>query len=254
MGSDARRSQTVIAPGRRPLAMGRAARLMALTVLLVGPVPLRAQWTVYDPANYVENALQYAHQLMQIKYQLEQIQYQLQALAKLRGAPWRNVGTSLGSIAAVMGAPRSLGYAAPSVTTTFQALFPAVRPVQDWPTEQRARAQTSVNVLQAALASTAQQQSAVAPGTDAIDRMKELNATVQGHEEALELQNTAAIYSAEELMLLREAAMAQTNIQAVFYANQMNAEAQRDVTARAVLDQLSTVPAGTPDISLRVSP
>jgi P-type conjugative transfer protein TrbJ len=185
---------------------------------------------------------------------LEQIQYQLQALAKLRGAPWRNVGTSLGSIAAVMGAPRSLGYAAPSVTTTFQALFPAVRPVQDWPTEQRARAQTSVNVLQAALASTAQQQSAVAPGTDAIDWMKELNATVQGHEEALELQNTAAIYSAEELMLLREAAMAQTNIQAVFYANQMNAEAQRDVTARAVLDQLSTVPAGTPDISLRVSP
>ena len=34
--------------------------------------PPHAQWTVYDPANYVENALQYTHQLMQIKYQLEQ--------------------------------------------------------------------------------------------------------------------------------------------------------------------------------------
>jgi len=217
-------------------------------------MPLQAQWTVYDPANYVENALQYAHQLMQIKYQLEQIQYQLQALAKLRNAPWRNVGAPLGSIASVMGAPRSLGYAAPNVSTTFQALFPTVRPVQDWPVEETLRAQTSVNVLQAALASTAQQQSAVAPGSGAIDRMKQLNATVQGHEEALELQNTAAIYSAEELMLLRQAAMAQTNIQAVFYANQMNAEAQRDVTVRLMLDQLSTTPPVAPDISLRVNP
>ena len=168
-----------------------------------------------------------------------------------RGATSR---APLGTIASVMGTPRSLGYAAPGVTTTFQTLFPTVRPVQDWPTEETTRAQTSVNVLQAALASTAQQQSAVAPGSDAIDRMKQLNAAVQGHEAALELQNTAAIYSAEELMLLREAAMAQTNIQAVFYANQMNAEAQRDVTARAVLDQLATTPAASPDISLRVSP
>ena len=226
----------------------------ALAAIAVIPGELRAQWTVYDPANYVENALQYAHQLVQIKYQLEQIQYQLQALVKLRGAPWRNVATPLTTIASEMGGSRSLGYASPNVTTTFQALFPAVRPVQDWPTEETTRAQTSVNVLQAALASTAQQQSAVVPGADAIDRMKQLNGTVQGHEEALELQNTAAIYSAEELMLLREAAMAQTNIQAVFYANQMNAEAQRDVTARAVLAQLATTPSVPPDISLRVSP
>jgi P-type conjugative transfer protein TrbJ len=223
-------------------------------IIAVAPVPACAQWTVYDPANYAENALQYAHQLMQIKYQLQQIQYQLQALAKLRGAPWRNVGRPLETIASVMGQPRSLGYAAPNVASTFQALFPAVRPVQDWPSEEATRAQTSVDVLQAALASTAQQQAAVAPGADAIDRMKQLNSTVQGHEAALELQNTAAIYSAEELMLLRQAAMAQTNIQAVFYANKVNADAQRDVTARAVLAQLAITPPVPPDISLRVSP
>jgi type IV secretion system protein TrbJ len=216
--------------------------------------PVQAQWTVYDPANYVENALQYTHQLIQIKYQLQQLQYQLQALTKLAGAPWRNVTTPLADIATVMGQPRSLGYAAPAVTTTFQSLFPPSRPVQDWPTEETTRAQTSVDVLQDALAATAAQQTSVAPGTEALDRMKQLNATVQGHEQALELQNTAAVYSAEELMLLRQAAMAQTNIQAVYYADQMNAEAQRDVTARAVLDELAASPPAAPDISLRVSP
>lgn len=227
---------------------------VALAVVATAPGSAHAQWTVYDPANYVENALQYTHQLMQIKYQLEQLQYQIQALTKLAGAPWRNVGTPLASMATVMGQPRSLGYAAPNVTTTFQTLFPASRPVQDWPSEETTRAQTSVDVMQAAVALTAQQQSAVGPGTQAIDRMKQLNGTVQGHEQALELQNTAAVYSAEELMLLRQAAMAQTNIQAVYYANRVNAEAQRDLTARQTLDQLATLPPPASNISLRVNP
>jgi len=232
----------------------RTAYVAAVAAVGFTARPAQAQWTVYDPANYVENALQYAHQLMQIKYQLQQIQYQLQALSKLTSAPWRDVRGQLADIASEMGNPRSLGYAAPSVTTTFQTLFPTSRPVRDWPAEQLARAQSSVDVLRAALAATAQQQSAVDPGAQAIERMKQLNGVVQGHEQALELQNTAAVYSAEELMLLRQAAMAQTNIQAVYYANEMNAEAQRDVTARAALDQLSAPPATPADISLRVSP
>ena len=110
---------------------------VALAVVATAPGSAHAQWTVYDPANYVENALQYTHQLMQIKYQLEQLQYQIQALTKLAGAPWRNVAPPLASMATVMGQPRSLGYAAPNVTTTFQTLFPTSRPVQDWPPRKR---------------------------------------------------------------------------------------------------------------------
>jgi hypothetical protein len=84
--------------------------------------------------------------------------------------------------------------------------------------------------------------------------MKQLNGAVDGHEQALELQNTAAVYSAEELMLLRQAAMAQTNIQAVYYANQINAEAQRDATVRATLGQLASPQAAPSNVSLRVTP
>jgi P-type conjugative transfer protein TrbJ len=250
------RPSTPAALGARRWVKGRsvAAKAVAVLMLVLGPVTARAQWTVYDPANYAENALQYAHQLLQIKYQLQQVQYQLQALAKLGRAPWRDVNAPLAGIAAAMGGSGTLGYAAPNAPTTFQTLFPVSRPVQDWPTEQLTRAQIAVDVLRSALTSTAAQQSAVPAGTQAIERMKELNGSVQGHEQALELQNTAAVYSAEELMLLRQAAMAQTNIQAVYYANQMNAEAQRDVTVRATLAQLAVPPAPSPDISLRVTP
>jgi P-type conjugative transfer protein TrbJ len=154
----------------------------------------------------------------------------------------------------MMGARHSLGYAASGVGATFHSYFPVTRPVTDWPAEQRAQGQAAVNVFGAALDATAQQQSTVAAGRAAIQRMKQLNGAVNGHEQALELQNSAAVYSAEELMLLRQAVMAQTNIQAVYFAGRINEEVQRDAAARAALAQLAIPQAAPADVSLRVTP
>ena len=213
-----------------------------------------AQWTVYDPANYAENVMHYTNQMTQIRYQVQQLKYQLQALSKLSGAPWRDVEQSLQGIEGVMGTARSLGYASSGLGATFQGYFPVTRPVGDWPAEQRAQSQAAIDVFGAAMQATARQQMTVAPGAATVQRMKQLNGAVDGHEQAIELQNTAAVYSAEELMLLRQAAMAQTNIQAVYYANQVNAQVQRDATVRAALSQLATPQAAAPTLSLRVTP
>ena len=227
----------------------------SITVMALVPVRAGAQWTVYDPANYAENVLQYVHQLMQIRYQVQQMTYQLQALRKLPGAPWRDVRDPLRGIDALMsGGPQTLGYGSPGVGAAFRGYFPVSRPVADWPTEERAQSQAAVDVFGASVLATSQQQASVAPGMATLERMKQLNAAVQGHEQALELQNTAAVYTAEELMLLRQAAMAQTNIEAVYYAHQVNAEAQRDASVRAALGQLATPPAAGADVSLRVGP
>lgn len=213
-----------------------------------------AQIAVYDPANYAENVLHYANQLTQIKNQLDQVKYQLRALAKLPSAPWRNVNRSLENIGGMMGATHSLGYAASGVGATFRSYFPVTQPVTDWPTEQRTQGQAEVNVFGAAIDATAQQQSTVAAGRAAIQRMKQLNGTVNGHEQALELQNSAAVYSAEELMLLRQAMMAETNIQAVYFAGRINEEVQRDAATRAALAQLAAPQTAPPNLSLRVTP
>jgi P-type conjugative transfer protein TrbJ len=154
----------------------------------------------------------------------------------------------------MMGAPHSLGYAASGVGTTFHSYFPVTQPVTDWPAEQRGQSQAAVNVFGAAIDATAQQQATVAAGRAAIQRMKQLNGAVNGHEQALELQNSAAVYSAEELMLLRQAVMAQTNIQAVYFAGRINEEVQRDAAARMALAQLAAPQTAPPDQSLKVTP
>lgn len=232
----------------------RANLLAVAAAVLALPTSARGQWTVYDPANYAENVLQYSHQLMQIDNQVRQLAYQLQALRKLRIVPGRDVRPALAGIAGAMAGANSLGYASPGADHVFQNVFPVTRPVADWRAEQRARAVAAVGVLRAAMLATARQQASVAPGAQAIEQMKAMNRAVQGHEQALELQNTAAVYAAEELMLLRQAAMAQTNVQAVYFAHRLNDDAQRDETVRARLEQLA-IPAVAPaDVSLRVGP
>ena len=228
--------------------------LLVAAVTMSAPRAAEAQWTVYDPANYAENVLHYTNQLTQIRYQLAQLQYQLQALRKLPSSAWRDIRQSLLGIQGTMGSPQSLGYAAPAVGTTFQGYFPVSRPVTDWPAEEQGRSSAAVNVFGAAVQAAAQQQSTVSQGSLTLQRIKALNGAVEGHEQALELQNTVAVYTAEELSLLRQAVLAQTNIQAVYYADRVNTEAQRDATVRDVLGRLSMPQATTYSQSLRVTP
>jgi hypothetical protein len=62
------------------------------------------------------------------------------------------------------------------------------------------------------------------------------------------------MYTAEELTMLRQAISALTNVQAVYYAGQVNAEAQETATVRARLAAMSARgPRYTP-VSLRVTP
>lgn len=230
--------------------------MIALMTVAAWTLPLeaRAQIAVYDPANYAENVLHYVNQLTQIKYQIDQVKYQLQALTKLSSAPWRNVKGSLQAIGGVMGAEHSLGYAASDVGSTFHSYFPVTQPITDWPQTERNQSQAAVDVFGAAVQATAQEQATVGPGSAALQRMKQLNGAVNGHEQALELENAAAVYSAEELMLLRQAALAQTNIQAVYFASRINEEAQRDAAERAVLSVLATPQIAPANVSLRVAP
>jgi hypothetical protein len=48
--------------------------------------------------------------------------------------------------------------------------------------------------------------------------------------------------------------MAQTNIQAVYFASRINEEAQRDAAERAVLSVLATPQIAPANVSLRVTP
>ncbi len=60
--------------------------------------------------------------------------------------------------------------------------------------------------------------------------------------------------SAEELTLLRQAVSALTNVQTVYYADQVNAQAQETATVRERLTAMSAPGPRYSPISLRVTP
>jgi hypothetical protein len=91
--------------------------------------------------------------------------------------------------------------------------------------------------------------------SDGLSRIAQIKAqvgTIQGHEAALELQNTATVFNAEELLLLRQALMAQTSMQAVYYADRVNTDAQQAATVEEHLNGLTAPARRSAPVSLRV--
>src|SRR5579871_3953473 len=183
----------------------------------VTPSRARAQFIVEDPWNLGYNIAQYVKQLYQVEMQVQQLANQIQDMTHLTGFPARNVELLLNEANAMLNRPGSLGYANQGVGGTFQTYFTPtqVPPFAQWVPTRQAQAQATVNVMQAALLATNQQQQATGPGEATVAQMKQMNTGLLGQQQAVELQNTAAVYSAEELMLIRQAAMLQTNLQAV---------------------------------------
>ena len=227
--------------------------MIAIAVIAI-PQAAHAQFVVEDPWNLGYNIAQYLKQIYQVQMQIQQLEAQIEDMTHLRGFPGRNVEQLLNQASALLGQPRSLGYANPAVGGAFQTYFTPTQVPGQWSPAQQARAQAAVDVMQAAVVATNRQQAATAPGEATLDQMKQMNSGLVGQQQALELQNTAAVYSAEELMLIRQAAMLQTNVQAVYYANQIAREAQRDTTIAAMLTILSAPVPPPQTISLRVEP
>jgi len=233
-----------------------AALLIALT--LIAAPSAHAQFglggIVLDPSNLARNVLHYARRLEQIAMQKQQLQQQLVAMRKLPNPPWRDIRQTMAQIDGLMADGRAIGYRLQNLNQQFQATFPVDRVFRDWPTERRAQAERTVATMGAVLAGARAQAQAFNDGLGRLTDMKGRVATVQGQEGALELQNTATVFTAEELMMLRQALMAQSSMQAVYYANRVNTEAQQAATIDERLTALSVPARRSQPVSLRVTP
>jgi P-type conjugative transfer protein TrbJ len=226
------------------------------TVLALVPVRFaRAQLgsgIVFDPTNFARNVLHYTRRLEQMDLQRQQLQQQLAAMRKLPNPPWRDIAQTVAQVNALMADGRALAYELADLENQFHATFPVDRSFHDWPTERRAQAQRTISTMSAALSGARTQAQGFNDGLDRLSQMKSQVGSVPGHEAALELQNTATVFTAEELMLLRQALMAQTSMQAVYYADRVNTDAQQATTVEEHLTDLSGPARRTRPISLRV--
>ena len=243
---------------RAPARLLPAAFLVALALL--GAPAAHAQFgligggIVFDPSNFARNVLHYARRLQQMALQKQQLQQQLAAMRKLPNPPWRDIRQTVAQLDGLMADGRALSYRLRNLDQQFQATFPVNRTFHNWPSERRTQAARTVATMGAVLAGARAQAQVFHDGLDRLTQMKGRVATVQGHEAALELQNTATVFTAEELMLLRQALMAQSSMEAVYYTNRVNTEAQQAATIDERLTGLSVPARRSQPVSLRVTP
>ncbi len=246
---------------RRP----RKTRLLtgsALAVLgcLLTPVTAGAQFgllgsgIVFDPSNFARNVLHYARRLEQMNLQRQQLQQQVAAMRKLRSPNWRQINATLTQMDVLMQQGQALAYSLRAIDGEFQRTFPGARAFRDYPTEQQNQAVRTLATLRGALNAANRAARDFPTSVARLDAMKHQLGSIQGHEEALELNGTIGVYSAEELTLLRQAVSALTNVQAVYYADQVNAQAQEAATVHTRLAAMSAPGPRYPPISLRVTP
>ena len=240
-------------------------RLLAASALVavgfaLAPVPARAQFglfgsgIVFDPSNFARNVLHYKRRLEQMNMQRQELQQQLAAMRKLRSPNWRQINATLTQMDALMQQGQGLAYSLRAIDQEFQRTFPGTRVFQNYPVEQQTQAIRTLATLRGALNATNRAAREFPTSVARLDAMKRQFGSIQGHEEALELNGTIGMYSAEELTLLRQAVSALTNVQTVYYADQVNAQAQEAATVRARLTAMSAPGPRYPPFSLRVTP
>lgn len=241
------------------------ARLLAAGALAVlgfaaTPATAHAQFglfgsgIVFDPSNFARNVLHYARRLEQMNLQRQQLQQQIAAMRKLRNPNWRQINAALVQMDALMQQGQALAYSLRAIDAEFQRTFPGAQVFRNYQAEERTQALRTLATMRGALNAANRAAREVPTSVARLEAMKRQLGTIQGHEEALELNGTIGMYSAEELTMLRQAVSALTNVQAVYYANEVNAEAQRRATFRARLTSMSASGPRYAPISLRVIP
>jgi P-type conjugative transfer protein TrbJ len=240
-------------------------RLLAATAVLalglaLAPAPAEAQFglfgsgIVFDPSNFARNVLHYKRRLEQMNLQRKQLQEQVAAMRKLRNPNWRQIGATLAQIDALMQQGQALAYTLRAIDAEFQRTFPGDQVFRNYPAEERTQVVRTLATMRGALNAANRAGRDFPTSVARLEGMKRQLGSIRGHEEALELNGTIGMYTAEELTLLRQAMSALTNVQAVYYAGQVNAEAQETATVRARLAAMSARGARYTPMSLRVTP
>ncbi|NUQ20029.1 MAG: hypothetical protein HOQ09_03615 [Gemmatimonadaceae bacterium] len=235
----------------------RVAHIAAIALAVVIPAAAHAQFgspIVFDPSNFVRNVLHYARRLEQMNMQRQQLQVELAALQKLKSPKWREISTTLTQIDGLLQDGQSLAYNLRAIDAEFRRTFPGAQAFRDYPAEQRRQAVRTLATLRTAL-DAANRATRDLPGAVAkLGVMKGQLTAARGHEEALEVNGTIAMYGVEELTMLRQAIAALTNVQAVVAADQVNATTQERETYRARLVAMSAPGPRYASISLQITP
>jgi P-type conjugative transfer protein TrbJ len=183
----------------------------ALAATLVAS-PAQAQWTVYDPTNYVQNLMQAARALEQVRNQIRQIE---QATAMLRANPLQlspELTQSIGEARALFDTAQGIAFDVESLGEDLRTLYPetweefeledVLGQSDAWMAESRAS-------LQRAMEAEARAARAIGETRGRIDRALQSSAGSEGQTGAIQASNQLLGIQASQLAEIHALLIAQ---------------------------------------------
>jgi P-type conjugative transfer protein TrbJ len=221
------------------LRRGTAGALAVLLALLAVPLsaPAHAQLAVYDNPNHVENIQQalralYAiyQRIEQIRHLIAQVEWMADQLKGLKDPKSREVATLLYRLSVILRRGKALVYSLEDLAERYEELYPGFEALDDPPEELREQVEVILDTASAVLVSTREMGRTYVPAQRAIGRMKAQLDAAETNAELIQAAGLISAWTGEEVSKLLQQTAALTNLQAVYIAHQVNAQAQAEAT------------------------
>lgn len=215
-----------------------SAAICALPLSILIAPPASAQWTVYDPANHIQNIYQAIRSLQEVNQQIQQLTHEIEMLENmardLEALPDSiadDILRRMRRIEDLMREAEGIGYRVEEVEREYEEIYPedygAEPPRQAVLVEEaRARWRQSRTAYRDSLTVTAQVVSTARADSDSLDRLIADSQSAVGNLQVAQAGNQIEALQTEQLMQMEAMMAAHYRAEALERARQL-AEAER---------------------------
>jgi len=204
------------------------------------PQAVWAQVIVFDPNNYVENAITALKTTAMLVQEIKQVEQEIMNLEKYLDGSFQDLLPVLERLHEVIGRGNALAYSMEDLDGVFREKYPGYEPAEDWNEKYNDWTETTLDTLRGALNAAKIQSEDLLDEQAFISELEALSNTAIGRDQVLQAGNMIASAEVKQLMKLRELVMTQVNSQNVYLANEANKEAQRNAKLKEWLTTGST--------------
>ncbi|MCP3963594.1 MAG: hypothetical protein GY719_37640 [bacterium] len=214
---------------------------IALLILLLA-LPAQAiiaSVPVIDVSNLIQNILQVVHAVTQISHLIDQLETMQRNLERIEDPNWRELGEHFLYLDELAAQGEALTYADEEVFDRYRALLEGFRAMEPGHFEDTYGHWTTValDTFAATLSSASAQALEYETTQEQLDELREIADSAEGNLEALNASNMLQGHIAQETAKLNQMLAAQMSAQNVYYGVRLNTEANREATARSLVDE-----------------
>jgi P-type conjugative transfer protein TrbJ len=220
-----------------------SAAVCTAALLFTLVTPSAAQFTVFDPSNFVKNTLTELHTLQitinqatQTANQLRQIAYELQNLRSIPNGVWGQARGDLASLKQVTKVGQNISYADANLANEFTQMYPGYTVPTNYEQSYRQWGSNSLGGIQGALAAAGLQSDQLDDEDGVLAVLESLSDGAVGHMQAIQAGNMIAAQVVQQLQKLRQLQMAQMQGEFGYLASGQQNDLAKHAMLKAWLD------------------